>query len=123
MNKPWPCLKCLVIMEPIDDDHCKCPICKTEVWYSYQEEMSDDDVREIMQPVSAKGYNPDFSILGGPPILGGGSKSKGKSNKKQLMSKPSTTELFNKLANTKNKISKSPGRPRKNVDNNNCPKL
>ena len=35
MNKPWYCEECRVVMAPMDEDHCKCLICGTEVWYNY----------------------------------------------------------------------------------------
>lgn len=103
MNKPWPCLKCLIIMELVDEDHCKCPKCKTEVWYEYDDDSSEDDIDELTLLPShiPQANGPDFSILGGPPLMGGGSKSKASSNKKQLMKKPSTFEIYNRLAGTK----------------------
>jgi hypothetical protein len=43
--KPWPCLDCKIMMELIDEDHCKCPICKTEVWFKYDApDLSDDSI-------------------------------------------------------------------------------
>lgn len=102
MNKPWPCLKCLgVIMQVIDEDHCKCPNCGTEVWHDYDEPSVEEQIEEAMLgPFCASQSNgPDFTILGGPPLPGSSSKIKGRS-KKQLMKKPSTKELYDKLSGT-----------------------
>lgn len=42
--KPWVCLDCRIVMILIDEDHCKCPKCKTEVWFEYDApDMSDDE--------------------------------------------------------------------------------
>jgi len=87
------------MMNKIDEDHCKCPICKTEVWFEY-DESKPESIEELMQETFLQrmpSSNPEFSILNGPPAPGGGSKTKGKSNKKQLMQKPSTTELYKRL--------------------------
>ena len=46
-QKPWVCLDCRIIMIKIDDDHCKCPNCKTEVWYQYDApDLNEDDLPE-----------------------------------------------------------------------------
>jgi hypothetical protein len=37
MTKPWFCLDCRMLMDNVDEDHCKCPRCGTEVWYNYGE--------------------------------------------------------------------------------------
>ena len=124
-QKPWPCLKCMVIMDKIDDDHCKCPICKTEVWFDY-DESEPEDVEELMQETYIQrlpSSNPEFSIINGPPAPGGGSRTKGKSNKKQLLQKPSTTELFRRLNGFKTTIRRGKGRPKKDIDKQELPEL
>lgn len=118
MQKPWPCLKCFVMMDAIDEDHCKCPKCKTEVWYEYDEEI--DDIPSLMQETfvqSLPNSNPEFSILNGPPAPGGGSRTKGNKNKKQLPQKPTTTELFKRLNGYYSPLQRKKGRPKKDVDN------
>lgn len=35
-RKPWICLDCRIIMDLIDEDHCKCGQCGTEVWFNYE---------------------------------------------------------------------------------------
>lgn len=118
-NKPWPCLKCFVMMVAIDNDHCKCPVCRTEVWYDYDEppDMDIDEIESLMQ----ESYNrhpqpPDVLVLGGGYAkIGGGSKSKGRS-KKQLMKKPSTKELYNKLSNTKSPLPRKSSQSKNTVD-------
>lgn len=124
-QKPWPCLKCMVIMEKIDEDHCKCPICKTEVWFEY-DESGNEDVEELMQETFIQrlpSSNPEFSIINGPPAPGGGSKTKGNRNKKQLLQKPSTTELYKRLNGFKAPISRGKGRPKKDIDKQESPEL
>jgi hypothetical protein len=97
-HKPWVCLICLVAMKTIDEDHCKCPNCGTEVWYDYKEESDEDDIEELMQEsIAGHNINPQFSIMNGPPAKGGGSSNGGRSRKKQLMQKPTTKELYNRL--------------------------
>lgn len=96
-HKPWVCLICLIAMETVDEDHCKCPKCGTEVWYDYKEE-SDDDIGELMQEsYTGHSTDPQFSIMSGQAAKGGGGSNGGKSRKKQLMQKPTTTELYNRL--------------------------
>jgi len=124
-QKPWPCLKCMVIMDKIDDDHCKCPICKTEVWFDY-DESEPEDVEELMQETfitKLPNSNPEFSIINGPPAPGGGCKTKGKSNKKQLMQKPSVNELYKRLTGVKAPAIRGKGRPKKVVDKQESPEL
>lgn len=116
VKKPWPCLKCMVIMDTIDEDYCKCPICGTEVWYEYN--LDEPETEDLMENniVQNRRTNPEFSILNGPPAKGGGGGSKGRSNKKQLMQKPSTSELFRRL-DKESPVKKRVGRPKNiNVD-------
>jgi hypothetical protein len=101
------------MMIPIDDDHCKCPVCGTEVWYNYNEEISTDEIAELMQDSLARHNTfPEYTVLGGSAVPGGGSKSKSRS-KKQLMKKPSTSELYNKLSGSK---TPKPRRKKKDID-------
>lgn len=129
IQKPWPCLKCMVMMNKIDEDHCKCPICGTEVWHNYNSKAEDDesdaweDIEDLMKSSIPCKQNPEFSILNGPPAPGGGSKTKGNSNKKQLLQKPSTTELYNRLNGTKASARRGRGRPKKEIDKPDLPEL
>jgi hypothetical protein len=113
-------MECRIMMEPVDEDHCKCPQCGTEVWYKYSEPSeSDDEIAELMQESYNRHAQTDV-LMGGAIQFSGGSKN-GKSNKKQLMKKLPTSEIYKRLATTPNKILKSPGRPKKSVDGNNSP--
>jgi hypothetical protein len=123
-QKPWPCLKCMVMMNLIDEDHCKCPRCKTEVWFEYDDEP--ENVEELMQETyltKLPSSNPEFSIINGPPAPGGGSKTKGNRNKKQLMQKPTTTELYKRLTGVKAPVIRRKGRPKKVVDKQDSPSV
>lgn len=113
-HKPWPCFKCLIIMESVDEDHCKCPKCGTEVWYEYDEGCEEsDEIEELMQESFQRhNNNPGFSILYGASVPGSGSKTKGR-NKKHLMQRPSTSEIYRRLCGTKNPIMRKKGRPPK----------
>lgn len=93
--KPWACFDCRIMMKIIDEDHCKCPVCGTEVWFKYDE--SQDDIEELMQDnLNKHQINVYDAMLGGQPVKGSGSKVRGRS-KKALLQKPSTQELYNKL--------------------------
>lgn len=98
-NKPWPCMDCRMMMLLVDDDHCKCPVCGTEVWFDYNDELTHDEVNELMKDNLAKHQRSVYdAMIGGEPVKGGGSRnSKGKS-RKQAMQKPSTTELYKRLS-------------------------
>lgn len=126
VKKPWPCLICMVLTEWVDENHSKCPICKTEIWYEYDlDEPDRDELTEFMQGniVQNRRTNPEFSILNGPPAKGGGGGSKGRSNRKQLMQKPSTSELFRRL-DKQSPIKKKVGRPKKiNIDKQIAPSV
>ena len=114
------------MMKPVDEYHCKCPKCKTEVWYEYEDESEIEDIEELMQETFIQklpNSNPEFSIINGPPAPGGGSKTKGNRNKKQLLQKPSTTELYKRLNGFKAPISRGKGRPKKNIDKQESPEL
>ena len=94
MNKPWPCLKCLgVIMKAVDDDHCQCPNCGTEVWYDYNMPSEKDQIEEALE--NNGGYV-SRSLPEGYKVPAGGSKS-GSSSKKEQMKKKSGQRLFNQL--------------------------
>ena len=114
-EKPWPCLKCLIVMNPIDEDHCKCPQCGTEVWHDYQEPESADEIAELMQE-SVGGHMPTSKgvLPAGRPLPGGGSKNKNGS-KKNLMQKPSTKELHDRLVAGGSSVKRGVGRPRKTI--------
>jgi hypothetical protein len=73
-----------------------------EVWYPEDEEVSFDEISDLMQ-ASYETHNQTTVLMGGAIKLGGGSKS-GKSDKKQLMKKLLTSELYKRLASSKNKI-------------------
>lgn len=124
-QKPWPCLKCMVIMDLIDEDHCKCSKCGTEVWFDY-DEPEPEDIEELMQETyltKLPSSNPEFSIINGPPAPGGGSRTKGGKNKKQLLQKPTTTELYKRLTGVKAPTIKRKGRPKKVVDKQDSPSV
>lgn len=111
-NKPWPCLKCFILMDNVDDDHCKCSKCGTEVWYDYDEPPGEDEIESLMQEsFNTHKQSPDISLMGGYAV-GGGSKSKGR-NKKHLMKKPSAFSLYKQLANPSIPIQ---GKSKKKVD-------
>lgn len=98
-KKPWPCMDCRVIMLEMDADHCKCPICGTEVWYDYNEDLTQDEVAELMRDNLAKHQRTVYdAMIGGEPIKGGGSRSNRPNSRKQALKKPSTAELYNRLA-------------------------
>jgi len=106
-------------METIDEDHCKCPKCGTEVWYEYETEPNQDEMKEFMQPrhLLPTSSGPEFSILSGPVIPGSGSKSKGNSSRKLLMKKKTTGEIYRKLINSPNpKPKKAAEKLKKSVD-------
>lgn len=125
-QKPWPCLKCMVMMNLIDDDHCKCPRCRTEVWFEYEDDSEPEDIEELMQETYIQklpNSNPEFSIINGPPAPGGGSKTKGNRNKKQLMQKPTTNELYKRLTGVRAPAIRGKGSSKKDVDNQEQPEL
>jgi hypothetical protein len=89
-------MECRIMMKLVDEDHCKCPQCGTEVWYKYSEPSeSEDEIAELMQECYET-HNQTPVLMGGAVMPGGGSKSKSK-KKKQLLQKPSTIELYNRL--------------------------
>lgn len=83
--KPWLCLDCRVLMVLVDEDHCKCPQCKTEVWFRY--DQREPKTEELMMPgnvcIEGKGYN--YANLMKPEhlVIKGGSKSSNKRTKKR----------------------------------------
>ncbi len=97
-RKPWICLDCRILMDLIDEDHCKCHKCGTEVWYQYSE-PEKEEIEDMMMDSIVRQDNDSQSILMGGAVVkrGGGSKSKGRSNKKQLMQKLSTNQLYREL--------------------------
>jgi hypothetical protein len=101
------------MMETVDEDHCKCPKCGTEVWYEYSD-PEPDEISDLMQECYET-HNQTTILMGGAVKLGGGSKN-GKSNKKQLMKKLPNSEIYKRLAASSNPILKPPGRPKKAVD-------
>lgn len=101
-ERPWPCIKCRVIMEGIDEDHCKCPVCGTEVWYDYKEDMEKpEEIDSIMRIPSGQTAGQEYSILGGPPAKGGGNSSGSKSKRKQLLKKLSCKEIYKRMCREK----------------------
>lgn len=77
-NKPWPCMDCRVIMTPVDEDHCKCPVCGTEVWYKYDA----PDLSEEEPPPAGKSQYVSRSLPEHYRVPPGGSKSGKRSKKK-----------------------------------------
>lgn len=84
MTPAWFCQKCyvetgqIIVMAVIDDDHMKCPRCKTEVWPDYDAPDLDE-----VEPVTCAG--PVYisrSLPEGYRVPPGGSKS-GKRPKKK----------------------------------------
>jgi hypothetical protein len=102
------------------DDFYKCPVCGFEGWPAdTAPSESEDEIADLMQESYNRHAQTDV-LMGGAIQFSGGSKN-GKSNKKQLMKKLPTSEIYKRLATTPNKILKSPGRPKKSVDGNNSP--
>lgn len=96
--KPWPCMDCRVMMSLVDEDHCKCPQCGTEVWFDYNEELTKDDIKDLMKDYLANHQCSVFqAMIGGDPVKGGGNRNSRSKGKKQALQKPSTTELYKQL--------------------------
>ena len=87
-KKAWFCQECRVLMK-IDEtgDFCKCPECKSEVWFGDEEkslsEMTTGDFTEMMAPAVVN--------------KGGGGKRSGKTSNKQKLRRPSTKKLYENL--------------------------
>lgn len=95
-EKPWFCQKCRRMMQPVDEDHCKCPECGSEVWYSYS--AGHDDIEELMEDsIVHHQKNVYEAMIGGKPVKGGGGGS-GKNRNKKAMDKPTTNELYKRLS-------------------------
>lgn len=96
----WPCVDCRIMMVLVDEDHCKCPECGTEVWFDYNTELSRDDIKDLMRDNLSKHQQTVYdAMIGGEPIKGGGGGRSNRSNsKKQALRKPPTSELYNRLA-------------------------
>ena len=93
-EKPWFCQDCRVLMEWKDDICYRCPECRTEVWLP---ELTDDlkevdEAKEVAEDEA--GWNDDLFFI---PKKGGGSKSKGRSNAKQLLKKKTTAKIYEEL--------------------------
>ena len=88
-RKPWICQNCNIVMNVTDMDFLKCSICETEVWF--KEPDSFEAVRLAEQEA---GYNDDIFLQ---PKKKGGSKSSGRNSRKQLLKKPTTTQLYKDL--------------------------
>ena len=73
-RKVWPCLNCLVMMIAVDEDHCKCPACGTEVWHQYDApDLSGDAIGG--DNADAKTEYVSRSLPEGYRVPSGGSKS------------------------------------------------
>lgn len=76
--KPWICQKCVVAMVLVDEDHCKCPECKTEVWFDYDAPELDDEEPPINHDTTLVSR----SLPEGYRVPPGGSKSGKRAKKK-----------------------------------------
>ena len=76
-RKPWFCIDCRVVMPIASNDHCKCPVCGTEVWYNY-------DAPDLSEPglPAVKSQYVSRSLPDGYRVPPGGSKSGKRSKKK-----------------------------------------
>lgn len=71
-RKAWPCLECRVMMQMVNDDFCKCPICGTEVWFNFDAPAT---------PTKKPNTYVSRSLPEGYKVPPGGSKSSGKRSK------------------------------------------
>ena len=84
MTPAWFCQKChaetgmIIVMAAIDDDHVKCPRCRTEVWPDYDAPELDE-----VEPVPCAGpVYVSRSLPDGYRVPPGGSKSGKRAKKK-----------------------------------------
>jgi len=78
LRKPWICLECRILMEMVDDDHCICPACRTEVWFEFAgPDLSDDD-----PPINRNSAYVSRSLPEGYRVPPGGSKAGKRPDKK-----------------------------------------
>lgn len=87
-KKVWFCQECRIMMEPVNEDFCRCPQCGSEVWYNYSADKVKGKSEEPGAYVS-------LSMQEGERVLGGGSgvSCVGKHEKK----KRSPQQLYNQL--------------------------
>lgn len=91
-NKPWPCMECRVMMALVDEDHCKCPVCGTEVWFEFSVQ-DNSEIAKLMREKYKSNLPPKDPIPAGEAAKGGGgSKSKGR-DRKGLMQKKSLSQI------------------------------
>jgi hypothetical protein len=98
-EKVWFCQECRRMMEPVNEDFCRCPECGTEVWYKYsRDKVKADEVEQLMQDnIVHHQKNVYEAMVGGRPVKGkGGGGSKGR-NKKSI-DKPTQNELYKRLS-------------------------
>ncbi len=93
MLKPWMCLDCRVMMNQVDQDHCRCPQCGIEVW-SPIDRPSGDEIAELMRDM-AKCHARTTVLPAGQPAPGGSSKSS--KGRKKPQKKDSLSQLNRKL--------------------------
>ena len=92
-RKPWPCIDCRVMMAVIDDDHCKCHNCGTEVWYEYGEPSERKQIDDAVE--NNHGYV-SRSLPERLKVPGGGSKA-GKRAGKERMRNKSTQTIYEQM--------------------------
>lgn len=96
-KKPWPCMDCRVIMLEMDADHCKCPVCGTEVWYDFSRDLPQGEVEQLMRE-KYKANLPQVEPLPvGVPKKGGGSRSAKKHGRSEMLKKKSVSQLYREL--------------------------
>lgn len=78
-RKPWPCIQCLVMMELVNDDYCKCPVCGTEVWFNFNAPKGDEITELMRDKLKTHKSREDIPLTG----KGGHSKSRSKSGRKR----------------------------------------
>lgn len=122
------CTICGTEMVYLQHEFLKCTTCGSEFWPFVDREDVSETIRqefELNLPC-ARSMEVSSPVIGVKTKVGGGSKSKSRGNKKQLMQKPSLAAVNNALINSKNPKPAKPyvpqaerpprGRPKKSID-------